>query len=52
MSRMLPYALLGIKAVLLAWGVMGLWEYLFASADFGLQNAKFPRGTQLLHWLL
>lgn len=52
MSRWFPYALLGVKAVLLLWGAMGLWEYVFPAAGFGLQNAKFPPGTQLLHWLL
>jgi hypothetical protein len=49
---MLPHALLGVKAVLLLWGVLGLWEYLSPAAGFGLQNPKFPQGTQLLHWLL
>jgi hypothetical protein len=49
---MLPYVLLSIKSVLLLWGVMGLWEYISPAAGFGLQNPKFPEGTQLLHWLL
>lgn len=52
MSRGLPYALVAVKVVLLLWGALGLWEYLVPSADFGLQNAGFPSGTQLLHWLL
>jgi hypothetical protein len=48
----LPYALLAVKAVLLLWGIFGLWEYIVPAADFGLQHPNFPRGTQLLHWLL
>lgn len=52
MSRSLPYALLAVKAGLLVWGILGLWEYLLPAAGFGLQNPGFPPGTQLLHWLL
>jgi hypothetical protein len=52
MSRSFPYLLLAIKAALFAWGLLGLLEYLVPSLTLGLQNAKFPPGTQLLHWLL
>ncbi|MEQ8264585.1 hypothetical protein [Pseudohaliea sp.] len=52
MSRYAPYALVLLKAVLLAWGLLGLVEYLVPSAAFGLQNANFPPGTQLFHWVL
>lgn len=52
MSRGFPYVLLAVKAVLLLWGTLGLWEYIVPSAGFGLQHPNFPPGTQLLHWLL
>jgi hypothetical protein len=53
MSRSLPYLLLAVKVALFAWGFLGLLEYFFfPSLAFGLQNGRFPHGTQLLHWLL
>lgn len=52
MMRRFPYLLLAVKAALLLWGLLGLLEYLSPSLAFGLQNATFPPGTQLLHWLL
>jgi uncharacterized membrane protein YphA (DoxX/SURF4 family) len=52
MSRYAPYALVLLKAALLVWGVLGLVEYLAPSVALGLQNANFPPGTQLLHWIL
>jgi hypothetical protein len=52
MSRSFPYLLLAVKVALFVWGFLGLLEYCFPSLGFGLQNSKFPQGTQLLHWLL
>lgn len=52
MSRFGPYLLALVKAALLVWGGLGLVEYLVPPVAFGLQNANFPPGTQLLHWIL
>ena len=52
MSRSFPYVLLAVKAGLLLWGLLGFVEYVAPSVALGLQNAKFPPGTQFLHWLL
>lgn len=52
MSRYAPYILVLVKAALVAWGGLGLAEYLDPSVAVGLQNPNFPAGTQLLHWIL
>jgi len=52
MSRCVPWLLVVLKAALAAWGALGLVEYFVPSLAFGLQNANFPPGTQLLHWIL
>jgi hypothetical protein len=54
MSALLRYApplLLLISTALAVWGALGLIEYVYADAQFGLQNPRFPAGTQLLHFL-
>ena len=51
-KNIFPYVLFSIHLVLLLWGLAGLAEYLFAGFETGLQNTNFPKGTQLLHWLL
>lgn len=52
MTRLFPYLLLAVSALLLVWGVLGFVEYFAPSVGFGLQDPGFPRGTQFLHWLL
>ncbi|MEM6336401.1 MAG: hypothetical protein AAF752_07530, partial [Bacteroidota bacterium] len=52
MSRIFPYVLLTVSAVLFIWAVLGFIEYFAPSVAFGLQDPGFPRGTQFLHWLL
>lgn len=52
MSRLFPYLLLAVSALLLVWAVLGFIEYAAPSVAFGLQDPGFPRGTQFLHWLL
>jgi hypothetical protein len=52
MSRYAPWLLVVLKVALVVWGGLGLVEYLVPSVAFGLQNANFPAGTQLLHWIL
>lgn len=52
MAQLPLLLLLGVKALLLLWGLLGLAEYLAPSLALGLQNAGFPPGTQLLHWIL
>ena len=35
------------------WGLLGLLEYCFGFAPLmPLQNANFPPGTQLVHWIV
>ena len=43
--------LLLISTTLACWGAAGLLEYLFPMLPFGLQNPRFPAGTQLLHFI-
>ncbi|MEM1271323.1 MAG: hypothetical protein AAGI08_14870 [Bacteroidota bacterium] len=52
MSRIFPYVLLTVSAVLFIWAVLGFIEYFAPSVAFGLQDPGFPPGTQFLHWLL
>ena len=53
LSLIFSYLLLLGALVMLVWGVLGFLEYLFGFAPFlPLQNPTFPKGTQLLHWLL
>lgn len=52
MSRIFPYLLLAVSALLLVWAVLGFVEFFAPSVAFGLQDPGFPRGTQFLHWLL
>lgn len=49
-AKLMPRALLAISAVLAVWGAFGLLEYFAPSAQFGLQDPKFPAGLQFLHF--
>lgn len=50
-AKLFVQVLLVIHAVLTAWGVLGLIEYFFPAAAFGLQDANFPAGThQFIHF--
>ncbi|MEM9453816.1 MAG: hypothetical protein AAGF11_06525 [Myxococcota bacterium] len=49
-ARSIPYLLLLISAILAGWGMLGLVEYFFPAAAFGLQDAGFPAGTQFIHF--
>ena len=48
--KFLPKALLVFSAGLLCWGLLGLLEYVFPTLGLGLQNSKFPKGLQFLHF--
>lgn len=53
LSRVFSYLLLLAAMTMLAWGSLGLLEYLFGIAPLmPLQNPTFPPGTQLIHWVL
>ena len=49
-AKPFPYLLILLHAVLLGWGLLGLVEYVVPAASLGLQNARFPAGTQFLHF--
>ncbi len=42
--------LLLIHAILVAWGVLGLVEYVAPAVPLGLQSPAFPPGLQFLHF--
>lgn len=49
-AKYFPYLLVVFKIVLVAWGLLGLFEYFVPAVSLGLQDANFPAGTQLLHF--
>ena len=52
-SLVFSYLILFASSVLFGWGLLGMLEYLFGFAPLmPLQNANFPAGTQLVHWIL
>lgn len=47
------YAIIGIAAFLLIWGVLGMFEYVTGITPvIALQNPAFPAGIQFLQWVL
>lgn len=52
-SALFSYLVLSGAGVMFGWGVLGFLEYGFQFAPLmPLQNADFPAGTQLVHWIL
>lgn len=52
-STLFSYVVLLASSVMFVWGALGLLEYGFGFAPLmPLQNANFPPGTQLIHWIL
>lgn len=53
LSTLFSYVVLVAAGVMFGWGALGLLEYCFQIAPLmPLQNANFPAGTQLIHWIL
>jgi len=52
-SQIATYIIIAIAAFLLAWGVLGMAEYVTQAAlVIPLQNPAFPPGIQFLQWVL
>ena len=52
-SALFSCVILLAAVVMFGWGALGMVEYLFQFAPLmPLQNANFPAGTQLIHWIL
>lgn len=52
-SLLVSVLILLAATVMFGWGVLGMLEYFTGWAPLmPLQNANFPSGTQLVHWIL